>query len=144
MSKACILISGSAVGKDKQLYAELQQSAEVLRNTDNSKLQAILSSRKPDLVIIEITGMGHEEMEQVRLVRNRFPGLPVILVNGGGDQELIVAAFACGVKDAFRKPYKRYLLAERANALLRRSSRQGGPGDRITGGDLSPGKGPAG
>jgi len=141
MERTCILISGPAVSRDEQLYAELRQSVEVLRNDDNKKIMAILSSRKTDLVIIEISDRGPEEMVQVQLVRNRFPDLPVILVNGDGDQELIVAAFACGVKDAFRRPYRRHMLVERVNALLRMPARSGGPGDQKTGDRRAPGKG---
>ncbi len=141
MGDPCILISGPVVSEDEQLYAELRQSAEVLRNADSTKIMAILSSRETDLVIIEITDRGHEDMVQVQTVRNRFPELPVILVNGGGDQDLIVAAFACGVKDAFRRPYRRHLLAERVNALLRRIPGTRVPGERSAGNIQAPEKG---
>ncbi len=141
MAEPCILISGPAVSADEVLAEELRQSAEVLRNADNSRIQSILSSRTIDLMIIEVTSTGREDVEQVQLARNRFPGLPIILVDDSEDREVTVAAFACGVKDAFRKPYKRYLLAERVNALLRRPARSGGPKDRKTGDRRAPGKG---
>lgn len=130
MEDACILISGPAVSADVQLAAELRQSAEVLVNAENSRIQSILSSRTFDLMIIEVTSKGREDVEQVQLARSRFPGMPIILVDDSEDREVTVAAFACGVKDAFRKPYKRYLLAERVNALLRRPPGSDGPEDQ--------------
>jgi len=122
MEKYCILLSGSTANNDEELIAELRKNALVLMNSDNNKIESILTTHKIDLILLEITKNNHSEVEVIKNIKNQFPNIPIILIDGNGDREVMVKAFDYGIKDAFKKPYKCYLIAERANALLRRQS----------------------
>lgn len=119
MSKHSVLVSGKTIAKDQTLRKELERFAVVLTNGDNSQIELILSENKIDLIILEITNANLHEIEVIKIAKTKFLSTEIILVDGDGDQELIAQAFALGVKDAFRKPYKMSLIVERSNALLR-------------------------
>mgnify|MGYP001088952571 CR=1 FL=1 len=120
MKKHCILVSGSTVAIDEELVDELQKSAKVLKNTDNNQVEAIISERKVDLILFEISKDHFSEVEIIKSVKTRFPNIEILLINGNQDRELTAKAFSYGAKDAFRKPYKSPLIVERVNALLGR------------------------
>lgn len=118
MAKHCVLVSGPTIAHDEKLKGELEEFAVVLTSDDNSQIESILSGTKVDLIILEISNANLHEIEVIKIVKTKFPGTEIILVDGDGDQELIAQAFAFGVKDAFRKPFRYSLLTERAVALL--------------------------
>ncbi|MBV6506427.1 MAG: hypothetical protein ILNGONEN_02004 [Syntrophorhabdaceae bacterium] len=119
MSKYCALLSGPTIAHDEKLKNELEEFAVVLSSCDNRQIESILNDNKVDLIILEIPNANLQEIEVIKIVKTRFPDTEIILVDGNGDQELIAHAFAFGVKDAFRKPYKTSLIVERANAFMR-------------------------
>lgn len=119
MAKNCVLLSGPTIAHDEKLKEELEEFAVVVMRDDNSQIESILGENKVDLIILEISNANLHEIEVIKIVITKFPDTEIILVDGNGDQELIAQAFAFGVKDAFRRPYKRDLIAERVNALLR-------------------------
>ena len=122
MNKYCILLSGSTASNDKELIAELRKNALVLKNSDNDQIESILKTHKIDLILFEITKKNHSDVEVIKNIKNQFPNIPIILIDGNGDREVMVKAFDYGIKDAFKKPYKYYLIVERVLALLKRQS----------------------
>ena len=118
MRKYRILLSGPTTNNDKELIAELRKNALVLKNSDNNKIQSILKTRKIDLILFEINKNNHSEVEVIKNIKNQFPNIPIILIDGSGNREVMVKAFDYGVNDAFKKPYKCHLLTERVYALL--------------------------
>jgi DNA-binding response OmpR family regulator len=120
MNKYCILLSGPTANNDEELIAELQINALVLKNSDNNQIESILKNHKIDLILFEITKKNHSDVEAIKNIKNQFPNIPIILIDGNGDREVMVKAFDYGIKDAFKKPYKCHLIAERVNAFLRR------------------------
>ncbi|MCG3158136.1 MAG: hypothetical protein DKINENOH_04777 [bacterium] len=119
MAKNCVLLSGHTIAHDEKLKEELEKFAAVLTSDDNSQIESILCGNKVDLIILEISNANLQEIEIIKIVKTKFPFTEIILVDGNGDQELIAQAFAFGVKDAFRRPYRNDLIAERADGLLR-------------------------
>lgn len=119
MAKNYVLISGRTILDDEELKEELAEFSVVLTSNDNSQLELILSNNKVDLIILEISSANLYDIEVIQTVKKKFPDTEVILVDGNSDQELIAQAFAFGVKDAFRRPYKTSLIVERVKALLR-------------------------
>ncbi len=120
MEKHCVLVSGPTVAIDEELVDELQKSAKVLKNTDNNQVEAIISERKVDLILLEISKDHSSEVEIIKNVKSRYPNIEIILIDGNKDRELTAKAFSYGAKDAFRKPYKSPLIVERVNAILGR------------------------
>ncbi|MFQ5754101.1 MAG: response regulator transcription factor [bacterium] len=89
-----------------------------MQNKDNTQIESILSNQNVDLIILEIIKKNASELEMIKKVKITFPKIAIILIDG--DRELMAEAFANGVNDAFRKPYKSSLIVERVNALLNR------------------------
>ena len=119
MMKHCILISGSTIALDTKLVTELQKVAAVVTNLDNSNVESFIENTQVDLILLEIFNKKRSEIEMIKTIKNRYPRVEIILINGEGNQDLIAKAFKYGARDAFRKPYKIALIVERVNAVLR-------------------------
>lgn len=115
MSNQHILISGPTITKDEDLVNKLTKIAGVLRNAQNSKIEAILRKHEVDLIIVEILKESASELKLIKKIKSGFPSVAIILIDG--DRELMAQAFSYGAKDAFRKPYNSSLVAERVKAI---------------------------
>lgn len=118
MKSQCILISGPNIAEDEGLVGELAKCSLVLRNSDYTQIESIIQNKKVDLILIEILNNTFRELELIKNIKHQFPNIPIVLINGNGNRDIIAEAFELGVKDAFRIPYKRTLIVERVNALL--------------------------
>jgi hypothetical protein len=58
-------------------------------------------------------------VEAIGVIRARYSGLNILVVDGQLDQDLVAEAFRHGARDYFKYPYPRKLLAERIDALCR-------------------------
>lgn len=116
MRKSSVLLSGESISRDAALIAELQKSAEVLSNHDNHAITTILEAEPVEVVILEVPGQTPEEVEIVQRIKTRFPETKIIFIDGG--RELMARAFQYGAADAYRKPYRNGMLAERVKAML--------------------------
>ncbi|TVL97975.1 MAG: hypothetical protein CV087_21835 [Candidatus Brocadia sp. WS118] len=116
MKKPYVLLSGKNISRDASLITELQKSAEVVSNHDNNAIDAILEGRQVDVIILEVPGLYPGEAEIIRRIKTRFPETKIIFIDGG--RELMAMAFQYGASDAYRKPYRNGMLAERLKALL--------------------------
>lgn len=117
MKKKFVLISGPTISTDEKLAAELQKSAVVLKNSDNKRIELIITKRKIDLLLIEISKEYPSEVEMIKNIKTKFPHIVIILI-GDENRNVMAKAFKNGAKDAFKKPYKCDLIAERVRALL--------------------------
>jgi PleD family two-component response regulator len=122
MKKRCILISGHSLSFDEELYVALQKIATVLKIADNHWIESFIINNPVDLVMIEIAEENSADLELIKRIKNQFPDIIIILIDGDNDRELIARAFSYGVKDAFRKPYNGALIVERVQALLNRTT----------------------
>ena len=120
MEKYCIMISGPTITDDDKLISELQKNALVMTTSDNNRIETILQNRRIDLILYEISQKNNHNAEMIENIKNQFPNIPIIAMNGNGDNEAIIKAFRDGAIDAFKKPYKYYLIGERVNAIFRR------------------------
>lgn len=120
--KQKVLLCGSEVTKDKELLKILKKIAKVLLLRDYSQIKMIILKQNIDLVVIELTKDWEDELSIVRLLKTNLPQILIIIVNGGGDRDIVLMSFRSGVNDFFKKPYKPGLLAERMEALLKANS----------------------
>ncbi|MBL8488080.1 MAG: sigma-54-dependent Fis family transcriptional regulator [Rhodocyclaceae bacterium] len=84
---------------------------------------AELESFKPDIVLLDFRLPGMDGMEALARLRDRAPGIPVIMITGHGTVELAVEAMKAGAYDFLVKPVslaKLRLLVERALGAERR------------------------
>lgn len=119
MKKYCVLQSGPSLVADKELFHKLQEIADVFKNLENSQIEAILSEKKVDLILLEISKDHISDVEIIKGLKSQYPKINIILIDGDGDREVIAQAFNYGARDAFRKPYNSTLIVERVNTLLR-------------------------
>ncbi len=116
MFKPQILISGPTIATDVDLVTRLRGVAHVLKSSQNSRIESIITNEKVSLILVEILKEASSDLKVIKKIKNHFPGVAIILIDG--DRELMAEAFSYGVKDAFRKPYKSSLVAERVKAVL--------------------------
>ena len=118
MKKKCVLISGPTIALDPRLGAEIEKNAIVLKNPDNQQIFSILKNRKFELILFEIINDYLADIDLIKKIKTKFPEIIILLIDGNGNRNLIAQAFAFGVKDAFKKPYRYDLIEERIKGLL--------------------------
>jgi DNA-binding NarL/FixJ family response regulator len=118
MSKRYVLLSGRSVAAADDLYEALQRTVQVIKNPENNRIESILRQQQVDLVIMEVSESKLGEIKIIKKMKQNFPEVEVIVIGKDQDQQAIAAAFAQGAKDAFRRPYRSHLIAERVNVLL--------------------------
>ena len=78
---------------------------EVITETDGVKGIELFDSFKPDLVIVDInmpTISGLEIVKHIRKVKNS--NIPIMILSGNTDDEMITQGFELGVNDYMKKP----------------------------------------
>ena len=102
---------------------------------DGEEAWKIVQERPIDLVITDLKMPKRDGMELLRLIREEFPDVEVIIVTGHGDMESAVQALRYGALDFFNKPLhlkqlegallrsQKFLTTRRENRLLRARNR---------------------
>ncbi|MFZ3233884.1 MAG: sigma-54 dependent transcriptional regulator [Stellaceae bacterium] len=98
---------------------------------DSAEAMAVIHSRQPTLVILDIWLQGGDldGIEILRLLRAEMPSVPVVMISGHGTIETAVEAIKIGAYDFIEKPFKSdrlLLVVERAieAAELRRENEE--------------------
>lgn len=120
MKKPTVLISGSTISSDDLLCKEVQSnSVTVIKNSENHLVESIVLKNKIDLILFELDKHSNSEVSIIRRVKNKYPAIEFILINGNGNRNIIANAFAFGAKDFFKKPFNRPLLIEKVKAIIK-------------------------
>ena len=72
---------------------------------------------RANVLVLDCGESARHVKETIPILMRRFPGLFVLLVDGGLSQKEIASAFKGGVKDYFPDPYDVQLLVERTDSL---------------------------
>jgi two-component system response regulator HydG len=91
------------------------------RTTADAAL-AVLSEDRHDAVLTDLNLVGRSGIELAAAVRERVPGMPVILVTAFGTYANALAAMRSGVTDFLQKPITLDELARAVTAAVRRSA----------------------
>jgi DNA-binding NtrC family response regulator len=78
--------------------------AEVSTAPDGEGAFARISSERPDLVLTDVRMPGLDGLELLRLLKQRAPGVDVILMTAYDDMPTVVAAMREGARDYLVKP----------------------------------------
>jgi DNA-binding response OmpR family regulator len=119
MPKPCILISGNTLAADKDLQRDLRKGGLVLINREKHGIESILRQQHVDLLLLEVAANRPTEVEIIRRIKKQHPAVAILVIDGNGDHDVLIKAFAYGAKDGFRKPYERKLVVERIQAILK-------------------------
>jgi len=114
--------------EDHPLFREALEGAVCLANPDAEILQAtsidqaievLSSTHQMDLVLLDLLMPGTTGLSGVMRVRKAFPKIPVVIVSGYEDVQIIQNVLALGVSGYIPKSTSRRELADAIGAVLR-------------------------
>ncbi len=103
---------------------------------DGSSAVDTVEEENPDLVLLDIMLPGKDGLTILKEIRQRFPGLPVIMLTARSEDIDIVVGLEMGADDYVSKPFSIRELEARIKAVSRRSSMTGLPRNQIRRGDI--------
>jgi len=77
-----------------------------------------LAERSYSLILLDVMIPGFSAAGNVRLLRERAPEVPILLMTGGADEAVIDAARAAGAEGPVRKPFDCERLLGTVRSLL--------------------------
>ncbi len=97
------------VDDEKSICASLEgiladEGYEVTSAHDGEQALKAVEEEAPDLVLLDIWMPGKDGMEVLELIKQRWTGLPVIMISGHGTVETAVKATKLGAYDFIEKP----------------------------------------
>ncbi len=117
-AKCChVCLAGEMVSNDWGLIQVLRSRHLVTLVDRVGLLLASSILKTADLLTLDCSGSEEITLTALPVLKKRFPGLRIVLVDGGLSQQQIAAAFQDGVNDYFSGPYEAQLLAERMDSL---------------------------
>jgi CheY-like chemotaxis protein len=75
--------------------------------------------RKPDLIITDLVMPNQEGLETIPVLRNEFPGMPVIAMSGAFHGEMLRVASRLGASIALPKPFTEDSLLQAVESALK-------------------------
>lgn len=82
----------------------------------------VIEQEKPDIVILDIMLPGKDGLTVLKEIREKFPGLPVIMLTARSEDIDIVVGLEMGADDYVSKPFSMRELEARIKAVSRRVS----------------------
>jgi len=73
---------------------------------DGEEALATLDQSKPDIITLDAVLPGMDGLETLRLLKQRLPEVPVVMLSGHGQARTIVEAMKLGASDFLRKPFE--------------------------------------
>ncbi len=83
-----------------------RQGYRVFSAVDGEEALASLPESRPDVVTLDAVLPGMDGLETLRNLKERLPEVPVIMLSGHGQAQMIVEAMRCGASDFLRKPFE--------------------------------------
>jgi len=101
--------------------------------SDGHKAETILNESLPDLVLVDWMMPGLNGVNLIRKLRKNemTRSLPVIMLTAKTEEEDLVKGLESGADDYISKPFSPRALVARINALLRRTSPESVPHERL-------------
>jgi DNA-binding response OmpR family regulator len=106
---------------------------------DGPAALATAAQMEPDLVVLDLMLPGIDGLEVCRRLRDRWPGLPVVMLTALGQEDDRVLGLEVGADDYVTKPFSARELVLRIRSVLRRSNAEpaDGPAAELMDGALS-------
>lgn len=135
---SCILIVDDDPTVLETLSAVLVPIYEVIKAQTGLSALEIVTHQAPNLILLDNLLPDVSGVTILRILRQAYPSLPVILMTGFGSEDLAIEAFRGGVRDYLKKPINLGDLLARVEAQLAAGQRP----KEVSSGDGSK-KGPA-
>jgi two-component system, OmpR family, response regulator len=119
-----LVVEDDATVRDTVRIALESEGYEVRTELDGMGIDAIASSFRPDLAVLDVRlGEGPSGYSVASLLRSAESALPIMFLTAADDIEDRLAGFRAGADDYLTKPFAVAELLARVQALLRRSGR---------------------
>lgn len=121
---ANILVVDDSEAICKALYDLLTLSGYTVRTAPSGeRAMQILETAEMDLVISDLRMSGMSGLKLLKLVKERYPSLPFVILTGYGDMDSVIEAMRSGVADYLKKPFSVEEVLKVTERELRRSKR---------------------
>jgi DNA-binding NarL/FixJ family response regulator len=125
---ANVLLAGASLSEDWVLIRSLKvhHVVTLIESFDAARIVPDHLLESVALIAIDCTGRTGELrriLKSIKSLRNRLPGVIIVLIDGQLDQTQVIQAYRAGIRDYFRSPYDASLLAERIGTLCGSPSR---------------------
>jgi len=115
------------VDDDRTLVKAIRRSFESLGYEvvvcyEGGPVLDVIEQEKPDIVILDIMLPGKDGLTVLKEIREKFPGLPVIMLTARSEDIDIVVGLEMGADDYVSKPFSMRELEARIKAVSRRVS----------------------
>jgi two-component system response regulator AtoC len=84
----------------------LRQGYGVTAVGDGEEAIATLERSRPDIITLDAVLPGMSGLETLRILKQRLPEVPVVMLSGHGQARTIVEAMKLGASDFLRKPFE--------------------------------------
>ena len=86
------------------LRMALDTVAQVVEASNGDRALKILKERAIDIVLVDNLIQKPSGLDVLRLTRQQWPQIPLVIVTGCGSEQLAIEALRAGVKDYLKKP----------------------------------------
>jgi DNA-binding NtrC family response regulator len=101
----CVLIIDDEIEVCLSLRELLEANGfEAAYSTRFEETDGILSSGKIDLILLDIRMPEISGIDLLKIIRRRFPSLPIIIISGHATVDTAVKAMKYGASNLFTKP----------------------------------------
>ena len=104
MPGALLIVDDDATVRESLGEALSEAGYDVRTAEDAARALAALATRAPDVVLTDVRMPGLDGLELLRLLRERSPGVQVILMTAYDDMPTVAAAMRQGATDFLVKP----------------------------------------
>lgn len=96
------------------------ENLELVFATSGSEALGSLRRRKPDLILMDIRLPGDDGVEVTRKIKSveRFTDIPVIMITGKGEKNIVLDSVRAGAADFIVKPFNKTTLVKKINNIL--------------------------
>lgn len=103
---------------------------------DGFTAEKLFLQDKYDLIILDLILPGIDGLQLCSKIKERFPGLPVLMLTALGTTDDKLAGFDAGANDYLVKPFEFRELLARVKVLIKTAEQQHGAPNKLVAGDL--------
>lgn len=121
MGKRILIVDDEQHIVDVVVYVLEENSFDVITANDGEKGLRLFESRRPDLVVLDLTLPGISGLDLFKKMRAMRPEVPVIMLTSRSEEIDRVLGLEMGADDYITKPFSTRELAARVKTVLRRA-----------------------